>query len=86
MILKRKEFKWTKNSIELRDHMMNCRNMTWESSRGKLTVLKDMDTNYIKNVIKKIERKEYDFLFDDSVKKTMKMELIYRQIFNHKKK
>ena len=60
--------------------------MTWESSRGKLTVLKDMDTNYIKNVIKKIERKEYDFLFDDSVKETMKMELIYRQIFNHKKK
>ena len=80
MLPTRKEFKWNKKSKELIDHVSN-RDVIYETSSGKTILIKNMDTNHVKNSLKKIER---DDGYRQSAKDILKLELIYRQIYNLK--
>ena len=79
MKLKRKQFFMDKDHENIKKHLAIRDKLQWKSSSGYFHFLKDMDRNYIKNCINKIEKENYD-TSRFSFLKSMKMELIYREI------
>ena len=81
MLPKRKKIKWTKSSPEIEMHAFN-RDFLWESSNGALVRLMDLNTNHIKNIIKKSYKIEG--YIQDKTLNCMRMELVYRELYNIK--
>ena len=78
---KRRQPRWTLDSIEIRNHVQKDRNMLWESQSGKITEVKNIDLNHLKNILNKFKRKEYtDFLGDSVIADCLMYELIYREL------
>ena len=75
---KRKEFRWSIHYGKIPEHVEKNRDMKWESKNGKITMLKDMDTNHIKNCIAK-QKREPSFI-DGSVLEALELEIIYRTL------
>lgn len=78
MILKKKKFNVSLNSLEMRRHQTLRDVSSWTSSNGKNALIKDLDINHLKNIIAKIDRGELQerlhLLFD------LKNELNYRKL------
>jgi len=58
------------------------RDFLWESSNGALVKLMDLNTNHIKNIIKKSAKIEG--YIQDKTLNCMRMELVYRELYNIK--
>ena len=78
---KRKAFKWDKNDEFVRNHVLSGRSFQWTSSNGVESPLMDLNINYIKNIVKKINRGQYN-KDHSSALKHLNNELIYREIYN----
>ena len=80
-ILSKKNFVYTPGDFVFEEHIDLRESITWTSQNGKVTLLKDIDINHLKNIIAKIERGELDekkhLLFD------LKQELNYRVAKKH---
>ena len=79
---KRKQFKWNLQDKNIIHHIKHNRGLKWESQNGKITLLKDMDRNHLRNCIAKAER-EPNYV-DLSVLEVLKLEVIYRELIKLK--
>ena len=82
MLKERRKSKYNLDSKEIIDHLSHSRRIKWVSSKGKFILVKDMDSNYIKNVLNKIERCK--LINKKYMVPVLKMELEYREICNIK--
>lgn len=82
MLKERRKSKYSLESIEIIRHISIRGEFTWMSSKGELFFVKEMDSNYIKNSLNKIERDK--LINKEYMVPVLKMELEYRAICNIK--
>ncbi len=80
MLKKRKVVKFNLSSKSMKRHSQIRKKFVWQSSKGSKHVIKDMDKNYIKNCIAKVERGEIQGRSLEIY--NLKNELLYRELEN----
>ena len=78
----RREFKWSLDSDRIKEHIESKGGeLIWESQNGRKNLVKQLDLNHLKNILKIFEKKEY---IDDSIFECLESELIYRTLTKNK--
>tara|TARA_R110000822_G_scaffold227017_1_gene359680 strand:- start:59403 stop:59663 length:261 start_codon:yes stop_codon:yes gene_type:complete len=77
--LKRKEYFMDINSKLIKNHISIRDSIQWTSSKGNIMSITDMDVNYIRNCVNKIERGEMELVRAEKLL-NLKNELIYREV------
>ena len=78
----RREFKWSLDSDRIKEHIESKGGeLIWESQNGRKNLVKQLDLNHLKNILKLFEKKEY---MDDSIFECLESELIYRTLTKNK--
>jgi hypothetical protein len=78
----RREFKWSLDSDRIKQHIESKGGeLIWESQNGRKNLVKQLDLNHIKNILKLFDKKEY---MDDSIFECLESELIYRTLTKKK--
>ena len=78
----RREFKWSLDSDRIKQHIESKGGeLIWESQNGRKNLVKQLDLNHIKNILKLFDKKEY---MDDSIFECLESELIYRTLTKNK--
>ena len=78
----RREFKWSLDSDRIKEHIESKGGeLIWESQNGRKNLVKQLDLNHLKNILKIFEKKEY---IDDSIFECLESELIYRTLTKKK--
>jgi hypothetical protein len=75
---KRKVFKYDMNSEEMKNHVMTRENFIWTTQQMKSIVLKDLDSNHLKNIVAKIKRG--DHASKEMHLDTLQFEISYRAV------
>tara|TARA_R110000823_G_C15914307_1_gene498057 strand:+ start:1097 stop:1369 length:273 start_codon:yes stop_codon:yes gene_type:complete len=78
----RREFKWSLDSGRIKEHIESKGGeLIWESQNGRKNLVKQLDLNHLKNILKLFDKKEY---IDDSIFECLESELIYRTLTKNK--
>ena len=78
----RREFKWSLDSDRIKEHIESKGGeLIWESQNGRKNLVKQLDLNHLKNILKLFDKKEY---MDDSIFECLESELIYRTLTKNK--